>query len=44
MLTLDGSRPASAEQRLMEPGIHLAVPPEPLRTPVELEIIFEVEG
>ncbi len=44
MVTLEGSRPASAEQRLKGPRSHLPVLPDPLGTPVDLEIIFEVEG
>ena len=35
MVTREGSRPASAEQRLSELGIKLPAPPEPLGTYVE---------
>jgi enamine deaminase RidA (YjgF/YER057c/UK114 family) len=35
MLTHDGSRLASAEQRLQEPGIKLEAPPQPFGTYVE---------
>jgi enamine deaminase RidA (YjgF/YER057c/UK114 family) len=35
MVTREGSRPASAEQRLKELGIKLPVPPEPFGTYVE---------
>ncbi len=35
MVTLEGSRPASAEQRLKELGIQLPVPPEPFGTYAE---------
>ena len=35
MVTSEGSRPASAEERLKELGIKLPVPPEPLGTYVE---------
>ena len=35
MVTGESSRPASAEQRLKELGIHLPAPPEPFGTYVE---------
>jgi enamine deaminase RidA (YjgF/YER057c/UK114 family) len=35
MVTREGSRPASAEQRLKELGIKLPAPPEPFGTHVE---------
>jgi len=35
MVTREGSRPASAEQRLKELGIKLPAPPEPFGTYVE---------
>jgi hypothetical protein len=40
MVTREGSRAASAEQRSRGLGIKLL----PLGTPVELEVIFEVAG
>jgi hypothetical protein len=44
MVTREGSRPASAEQRLNPCRLVYGVASLPLGAPVELEVIFEVSA